>query len=390
MSQVLSSTLSVQIYVRTLTVKVSAALKLIVWVCGTTLLDGIEDEKTVVLVKLKSLGDFFRPRTIFILVVLNIAIFPVHTFVFIGRWVLEKVQIKVLILQDALIERFFLIDCIERRHRSPLKRIHLRCECLDGLRGLWIRKLLDERILPLRRVKKLIIDFRWGLELRRRRILKLLKFLAGQARRKHRCWALSRRHVATADAVIVHGSVAWARAMHSCAVALLQSALAANLRQTTWAHFFDDLMVCRHEWLRLGVHRTCRLRFLQSVTKWLLLRRQDSFGRLVQLLEDLCQLIDCQLQVEWHVGSIQSPFVESLATFKQPEAVNLGDWVTLDEQMVQQIILQDELHSFIILIAQFVPEALQLSSQRALCRKRLLFTIVTFQVAGRQGVRLTL
>ena len=58
--------------------------------------------------------------------------------------------------------------------------------------------------------------------------------------------------------------------------------------------------------------------------------------------------------------------------------------------MVQQIILQDELHSFIILIAQFVPEALQLSSQRALCRERLLLTVVTFQIAGRQGVRLTL
>ena len=89
MAQVLCATLCIQIDVRTLTVKVSTALELIVRVRSTALLDSIEDEKTVILVEFEGLRDFFWPGAVLVLFFLDVAILPVNIIVFICRGVLE-------------------------------------------------------------------------------------------------------------------------------------------------------------------------------------------------------------------------------------------------------------------------------------------------------------
>ena len=44
----------------------------------------------------------------------------------------------------------------------------------------------------------------------------------------------------------------------------------------------------------------------------------------MHLLEELNQLVDGELKVEWHVWSTQYPLIEALASLNEPQAIYSG------------------------------------------------------------------
>ena len=86
------------------------------------------------------------------------------------------------------------------------------------------------------------------------------------------------------------------------------------------------LLLVWHERLATGVHRS----------------------RFVHLAEELAEVIDCKLQVERHVGSIESSFVEGLAGLDDPQTVDSDNRFTSGKKMIQQVILQYELDTLVV------------------------------------------
>ena len=93
----------IEVYVGTLAIEVPAALlKLVILLCGTALLDCIEDVEAMVLVELERLRDFFRARTV--LVILFCVVVLERGLVLVTRGVLEQIKVELLVLQDAFIQ----------------------------------------------------------------------------------------------------------------------------------------------------------------------------------------------------------------------------------------------------------------------------------------------
>lgn len=79
----------------------AALLKLVILLCGTALLDCIEDVEAMVLVELERLRDFFRARTV--LVILFCVVVLERGLVLVTRGVLEQIKVELLVLQDAFV-----------------------------------------------------------------------------------------------------------------------------------------------------------------------------------------------------------------------------------------------------------------------------------------------
>ena len=149
MAEVLSSTLAIEVHIRTILIVV-AALELIPAgsatpvriVRSTARLKDVEDIEAVVLVELEGVGHFVRARVVFVAGRLLI----ITTFF--GRGVFEVLVVERLVLQYLLIQRLF---GEELSGGAPLtttvKSIHTWHEVLDAL---IIRELLNQWILALR------------------------------------------------------------------------------------------------------------------------------------------------------------------------------------------------------------------------------------------------
>lgn len=94
--------------------------------------------------------------------------------------------------------------------------------------------------------------------------------------------------------------------------------------------------------------------------------RDDRIRVLVGRHEESSQLIDGELDVEGHVGCIESALVERLARLNDPEAVQRGSSFICDEQMVQQVVLQHELDALIKVLSSLISPTLKLTAERAL------------------------
>ena len=104
----------------------------------------------MILIELEGLQDFFRARTVLIFFLKGVILLH-SSFVFISRGILEEIKVKVLVFQDAFIQRFLLVQVTKHSGHSccSIERIHLGCESLNCESGLRIRELLDKWVLPL-------------------------------------------------------------------------------------------------------------------------------------------------------------------------------------------------------------------------------------------------
>ena len=123
----------------------------------------------------------------------------------------------------------------------------------------------------------------------------------------------------------------WSGADQPRAEALLEYLTAIlYLRHPARTHFSDNLLagrVCWNERLRLGVHRSGGVRFLQGL-------EGDLNRRPMHLLEKQVQLFYRHLEVQRHVGGVEGPLVEALTALMQPKTAHVGDRVASDGQMI--------------------------------------------------------
>ena len=80
----------------------AALLKLVILLGGTALFNCVEDVHTMILVELEILRDFFRARTVLV-IIFRVAVIFVCNLVLVTRGILEQVKVEVLILQDAFV-----------------------------------------------------------------------------------------------------------------------------------------------------------------------------------------------------------------------------------------------------------------------------------------------
>ena len=161
-TQILGTALCVQIDIGILVVKVTiiTPFELIYRIGRASLLEDVKNMQAVVLVKFEGLAILFRAWTVF---TVFFVILLRTLVVFIGRGVLEKVKLNILVLQDAIVEALLLVN--HGQSWWVIKSIDHGCEILDGLGCLWARELFYKRVLPMSWVKNLI-DNLWRLELR--------------------------------------------------------------------------------------------------------------------------------------------------------------------------------------------------------------------------------
>jgi len=131
-------------------------------------------------------------------------------------------------------------------------------------------------------------------------------------------------------------------------------------------------MILWHKRLRFSVHRASWAWFLQ------LLREGDIVVHtwFAHLLEELCQFIDCQLQVQGYIWCVEWSLIVALAALDEPQATYWANRVTGDEKVIEQIIFHDKLDPFVVGLSNLIPPALYTPSQSTLRRERRLLLLI--------------